>query len=69
MKIYFLNLEKVKLIHVHQINAYAGLHGLRDQNLLESAINYPQATSDFPFSSFNSLSCSNLRVRYSLSIF
>ncbi|HLC07641.1 MAG TPA: type II toxin-antitoxin system death-on-curing family toxin [Candidatus Babeliales bacterium] len=46
MKIKFLTLEDVKLIQINQINRYGGLHGLRDENLLDSAINYPRATFD-----------------------
>ena len=43
MKILFLDLQELKVIHKYQIEKYGGLHGLRDQNLLDSAINYPQA--------------------------
>lgn len=46
MKIKFLSLQDVKLIQINQINRYGGLHGLRDENLLDSAINYPRATFD-----------------------
>lgn len=46
MKINFLTLTEVKSIHIYQINRYGGLHGLRDEKLLDSAINYPQATFD-----------------------
>jgi len=44
MKIKFLTFEEVKKIQINQINRYGGLHGLRDEKLLDSAINYPQAT-------------------------
>ena len=43
MEIYFLDLQEIKSIHKYQIEKYGGIHGLRDQNLLESAINYQQA--------------------------
>lgn len=43
MEIYFLDLNELKIIHKYQIDKYGGLHGLRDQNLLDSAVNYPQA--------------------------
>lgn len=46
MKIIFLTLKEVKLINLTQINRYGGLYGLRDEKLLDSAINYPQATFD-----------------------
>lgn len=46
MEIYFLTLAKVKIIHLEQINKYGGLHGIRDINLLDSALHYPQATFD-----------------------
>ncbi|HLJ31219.1 MAG TPA: type II toxin-antitoxin system death-on-curing family toxin [Candidatus Babeliales bacterium] len=46
MEIRFLTLNEVKLINLTQIKQYGGLHGLRDENLLDSAINYPQATFD-----------------------
>jgi len=46
MKIKFLTLEVVKAIHLNQINRYGGHHGLRDEKLLDSAINYPQVTFD-----------------------
>jgi death-on-curing protein len=46
MKINFLTLEEVKLIQINQINRYGGIHGLRDEKLLDSAINYPRATFD-----------------------
>jgi len=43
MEIIFLTLEEIELLHFHQIERYGGLAGLRDKNLLESAVNYPQA--------------------------
>lgn len=42
----FLNLEDVLLIHDLQIKHYGGASGIRDQSLLESAINMPQASFD-----------------------
>jgi len=38
MEIYFLTLEDVLEIHTDQINRYGGKKGIRDQNLLLSAI-------------------------------
>lgn len=35
----FLTLEEVLSIHEAQINAFGGLHGIRDHGLLSSAIN------------------------------
>lgn len=43
MIISFLNFNEIAAIHSHQIDAYGGLHGIRDHRLLESALNYPQA--------------------------
>jgi len=44
MEVNFLNIEEVKLIHFDQIRRYGGLDGLRDEKLLDSAINYPKVT-------------------------
>ncbi len=43
MIINFLSFNEIAAIHIHQINSYGGLHGIRDRGLLESALNYPQA--------------------------
>jgi death-on-curing protein len=43
MEIIFLTFQEVKLINFNQINQYGGICGLRDEKLLDSAINYPQA--------------------------
>ena len=40
----FLSLEDVLLLHGNQVDLYGGSHGVRDLNLLESAIAQPQAT-------------------------
>lgn len=48
MEIYFLTLEDVLEIHFDQINRYGGKEGIRDQNLLISAIAQP-------FSTFNGI--------------
>lgn len=40
----FLSEADLLLIHQNQIDLYGGLHGVRDQGLLESAIAQPQAT-------------------------
>lgn len=46
MNIQFITFAEVKMIHVDQINRYGGMHGLRDENLLDSAVNYPRMTFD-----------------------
>jgi death on curing protein len=46
MQIYFLTLEDVLTIHADQINRYGGRRGVRDQNLLLSAIAQPLSTFD-----------------------
>ena len=40
----FLALERVLAIHCYQLEQFGGLDGIRDQNLLHSAIATPQAT-------------------------
>ncbi len=40
----FLNLDDVLLLHELQIDRYGGASGIRDQGLLESALNMPQAS-------------------------
>lgn len=42
----FLSLEEVFLLHDLQLQRYGGATGVRDQGLLESAINTPQASFD-----------------------
>lgn len=44
--ILFLNIEEVIKIHAHQIALFGGLPGIRDYNLLESALYTPQSTFD-----------------------
>lgn len=46
MDLYFLSLEDVLEIHLDQINRYGGKKGIRDQNLLQSAISQPCSTFD-----------------------
>jgi death-on-curing protein len=46
MELYFLTLEDVLEIHTDQINRYGGKKGIRDQNLLLSAIAQPLSTFD-----------------------
>ena len=41
---FFLSLEDVLILHAMQIERYGGATGIRDQGLLESAINMPQAS-------------------------
>jgi len=43
MKIRFLSLSEIILIHENQIELYGGSHGTRDINLLSSAIAMPEA--------------------------
>jgi death on curing protein len=45
----FLNLAEVLEIHSDQIERYGGLSGLRDLDLLKSAVAMPQATFDGEF--------------------
>lgn len=40
----FLTLDDVLLIHDEQLEAYGGIHGIRDEGLLESAVMMPQAS-------------------------
>jgi len=40
----FLTVDEVLEIHEQQIELYGGSHGVRDKNLLESALGVPQAT-------------------------
>jgi death on curing protein len=40
----FLTLDEVLLIHDEQLEAYGGIHGIRDKGLLESAVMMPQAS-------------------------
>ena len=46
MQIYFLTLEDVLEIHADQIDRYGGKKGVRDQNLLLSAIAQPFSSFD-----------------------
>lgn len=46
MQIYFLTLEDVLEIHTDQIDRYGGKKGVRDQNLLLSAIAQPLSSCD-----------------------
>lgn len=46
MEIYFLTLEDVLEIHADQIKRYGGKNGIRDQNLLLSALAQPLSTFD-----------------------
>ena len=39
---YFLTREQIDIIHRDQIEAWGGLHGLRSEDALESAIAQPQ---------------------------
>ncbi len=46
MDLYFLTLEDVLEIHEDQINRYGGQKGIRDHNLLLSALAQPLSTFD-----------------------
>lgn len=46
MQIYFLTFADILEIHADQIARYGGRKGIRDQNLLLSAIAQPQTTFD-----------------------
>ncbi len=46
MNLYFLTLEDILEIHADQIDRYGGKRGIRDQNLLLSAIAQPMSTFD-----------------------
>lgn len=46
MDYYFLSLEDILTIHEDQLNRYGGKKGIRDQNLLLSAIAQPYSTFD-----------------------
>ncbi len=48
-KITFLNLGEILEIHRDQLARYGGASGLRDLNLLKSAVAMPQATFDGEF--------------------
>lgn len=45
----FLTVEEVLLMQRHQIETYGGVHGLRDINLVESAVAMPYAMFDGHF--------------------
>lgn len=45
-EVYFLTLEDILEIHADQLNRYGGKRGIRDQNLLLSAIAQPHSTFD-----------------------
>lgn len=40
----FLSVADVLMIHDEQIEVYGGIHGIRDEGLLESAVMMPQAS-------------------------
>jgi death on curing protein len=44
MDIRFLTLQEIKNIHFDQIKRFGGMKGIRDEGLLDSAVNGPQAT-------------------------
>jgi death-on-curing protein len=49
LPIAFLTLDEVLAIHARLVGAYGGSTGLRDRELLESALAMPQATYDGEF--------------------
>src|SRR3990172_8248328 len=46
MRIRFLTFDEVIRMHAAQIEAFGGMHGIRDSGLLESALMTPQVTFD-----------------------
>lgn len=40
----FLEIQDILLLHANQVELYGGEHGVRDLNLLESALAQPRAT-------------------------
>jgi prophage maintenance system killer protein len=42
-EISFLEIVEVVQIHENQIELYGGVHEIRDENLLESAVNMPKS--------------------------
>lgn len=42
----YITIEQIQNFHIKLINATGGSHGLKDKNLLDSAINSPLATFD-----------------------
>lgn len=40
----FLSIDDIFIIHEEQLEAFGGLHGIRDQGLLDSAVMTPQAS-------------------------
>jgi len=40
----FLTVDEVLELHAEQLDAYGGIHGIRDETLLESAVMTPQAS-------------------------
>ena len=53
----FLTREIVDAIHESQIDAFGGLHGIRDTNALESAIAAPQNICHYAYHSAESQAC------------
>jgi len=47
--VHFLTLAEAIEIHTNQIELYGGEYGIRDYNLLNSAIYFPQSTFDSSF--------------------
>jgi len=43
----FLTYEQIILLHEGQINLYGGHHGIKDENLVRSAIGQPESESGF----------------------
>ena len=42
---FFLTVEEVFVLHKNQIEEFGGIHGIRDEGLLESAVMTPQLVS------------------------
>ena len=45
----FLNTEDVLTIHANQVDLYGGAHGVREMELLDSAVAQPRASFDGEF--------------------
>lgn len=44
MKIHFLSVDEIIILHHYQIIKHEGMQGIRDKHLLESAVHMPQAS-------------------------
>jgi len=49
MNVIFLSLSEVVKLHLDQIETFGGIRGIRDMEMLKSAVNIPAATYDQQF--------------------